>query len=353
MQENLRWNWDLVKSIEQNIHYLSVAKTNIKSWSSRYPVRPCNMCTDLYSHDYPIRQDSSSVIAGITTKDDQVSLRPDIRVDKMLLGRKTHLKCQVNIISGRDKKIRFVTGCTVMPNGYIVLSDRSNKALKLLNKVYKIRGKLNIGSPWDVSAVDNEKVIVTLPKNQQLQYVHVFPELKTSRKIQLNKACWGVEIAGDEIYISCHNNPGNGEVRVLDLNGNLKRRLGVGRNGFMFIRPNYIAINKNAAQVFVSDRGTHIITCMTVDGHIIYQYWDDDMNCPQSLYCDSGDNILVCGWLSHNVQVATADGRKYDTQLPSSDLLKFPQSIAYRESDDTLVIGCEDIGSLLLFELTE
>ena len=49
---------------------------------------------------------------------------------------------------------------------------------------------------------------------------------------------------------------------------------------------------------------------MTVDGDVVYKYKDDDFSLPRGLYFDSGDNILVCGRVSHNVQVITADDKK-------------------------------------------
>lgn len=98
------------------------------------------------------------------------------------------------------------------------------------------------------------------------------------RTIQLDKKCWGVDVCDDEVYTSCHNNPGNGEVRVLDLHGNLRRRLGVGQDGaFMFRMPYYFSVNKASRKVFVSDLIEHSIICMTVDGCIIYKYHDVEL----------------------------------------------------------------------------
>lgn len=156
----------------------------------------------------------------------------------------------------------------------------------------------------------------------------------------------------DEVYTSCHNNPGNGEVRVLDLHGNLRRRLGVGQDGaFMFRMPYYFSVNKASRKVFVSDLIEHSIICMTVDGCIIYKYHDVELKAPQGLCCDSGDNILVCSCDSHKVQVIAADGKKYGTLLSQRDGIYLPQPITYKHSDDTLIIGCYDRDRILLFKL--
>ena len=116
---------------------------------------------------------------------------------------------------------------------------------------------------------------------------------------------------GNEIYVSCHNELGEGEVRVLDLSGNLKRQFGVNKDGsYQFKRPYCLTISTTGKKIYVSDCEKSIISCMTPDGNIIYQYKDGDLRYPEALFVDAGDNIFVCGHDSHNVQVITADGRK-------------------------------------------
>ena len=89
---------------------------------------------------------------------------------------------------------------------------------------------------------------------------------------------------------------------------------------------------------------------MTMDNRAIYQYRDDEMKVPRGVYCDSGDNILVCGESSNNIQLITADGKKRDTLASSKDGLVRPLSLCYRQSDDTLIDGMHD-PKISLFKL--
>ena len=91
---------------------------------------------------------------------------------------------------------------------------------------------------------------------------------------------------------------------------------------------------------------------MKVDGSIVYHYKDTDLKGPRGLYCDDGDNIMVCGFNSNNIHVITSDGKKYGTLLSSQDGLKIPVSVAYRKSDDTLVVTCERI-NIIVCQLSE
>ena len=270
----------------------------------------------------------------------------------MLVDRKIKSRSEVNVRTHEDKQNPCITGCTVMPNGHVVLCDCNNDQIKLLDDSWTITGRLTLQRPWDLSVIDSSNVIVSSPDNKQLQHVQVYPRMEAGRIIQLNKKCWGVAVSGEKMYVSCHNAPGDGEVRVLDLQGNIKRRLGTNQDGsYQFTRPSYITVSGSGEKIFVSDSGTETITCLTPCGTVIYAYRDDDMSWARGLICDSGDNVLVCGGLSDNVHTISPDGNKYRALLTSQDELSYPYSIAYKESENKLIVGCDDSNKLLLFNL--
>ena len=275
----------------------------------------------------------------------------------VLLGRQIQSRREVNVRLADDKKYPDITGCVVMPNGYIVVCDDNNGKIKLLDNSLSLTDSLKLSSrPWDISVIDDNNAIVNLPPKKQLQYVQVFPQLRAGHVIQLDSQCWGVGVSGQEIYVSCHNNYNSGEVRVLDKQGNLKRRLGVDKVGScLFSAPTYITVSTAGDKVFVSDWYTQTITCMKLDGSIIYQYKDKDSWGPHGLYCDDGDNILVCDHYrySNNIKVIAADGKNYGTVLSYQDGLERPASIAYRKSDDTLVVGCYGLNPMFAYQVSQ
>ena len=230
--------------------------------------------------------------------------------------------------------------------------DFYNNQIKLLSDSWTITGRLQLPYPWDVSVIDSSNVIVASPNKKQLQNVQVFPKMKVGRTIKLDKMCWGVAVSGEEIYTTCHDFPGSGEMMVPDLQGNIKRRLGINQGGtYLFTSPNYITFSVSGKKIFVTDWTTATIPCLTPSGTIIYTVKDDNMSSPTGLICDSGDNVLVCGWWSHNVHTISSDGNKYHTLLTSRDGLSKPSSIAYKENEDTLIVGCHNTNKLHLFKL--
>ena len=261
-------------------------------------------------------------------------------------------RSKVNVRTDNDHKLPWITGCTLMPSGHVVVCDYTNNQIKLLDDSWTITGQLQLPGPWDVSVLDSSNVIVSSPGNKQLQKVHVFPKTNAVSTIQLDRKCWGVAVSGEEIYTTCHDDPGKGEVVVLDLQGNIKRRLGTNPDGsYLFTSPGYITASASGEKIFVSDWRTDTITCLTPSGTVIYTYKNDDMSCPRGLICDSGGNVLVCGWSFDKVHIISPDGKKYRTLLTSKDGLSSPRSIANKESEDTLIVGCYESDKLLLFKL--
>ena len=326
----------------------------------------CDICKDYHKKLAGTRNHIISPVnmglASVGGKLGHMNISSDDAATKtVLLGRKVQSHSRDNVKADDDEKTPNIRGCTVMTHGDVVLCDYNNGKIKLLNSSGVLTGNVKLSyHPWDVSILDPTSVIVTLPGKKQLQVVVVYPQLKPGRVIQLDKYCYGVAVGKGELYVTCCNintdtyTGENGEIRVLGLDGKVKRRLGVNQDrSFMFTAPYYITVNSSGEKIFVSDIGTDTVTCMSVDGRVIYTYKDDSMRRPWGLLCDSEDNILVCGRDSDNVQVLTADGKRHSTLLTESDGLKNPRSIAYRDSDNTLFVGCYNSDHLLGFQLTK
>ena len=252
-----------------------------------------------------------------------------------------------------DSDTPGIAGMEFLSNGQLVLCDYWNNRMKLLSSDFRMLDSLELQSqPWDVSAVNTTTVLITLPLSRQLQYIHVMSKFQPSSQIQLDKECWGIDVVGDEIFTSCHNNPGQGEIRVLNMEGTLKRRLGVSHgNSYMFRAPDYLTVNPDTGYIYVSDWDTDNVTCLSSAGDIVYRYGDQELNNPDGIYVDHFGTVIVCGRSSRNVHVITASGKKHRVLLTLSDGLWWPQSVAYREGNATFVIGSFASDNLLVFKL--
>ena len=265
-----------------------------------------------------------------------------------------------------------ITGCAFLPGGDAVLCDINNSDITILSSTFSYRDRLKLSNaPFDVSVLNKIAVIVTCPGSRQLQYIDVFPKLTAGKTVQLDKKCWGIEVANDEIYVTCHNEilVGNrdGEVRIFGLNGNQKRRLGINFDGsYKFCWPFYITVNALSGRLFVSDQWTGKVTCIgssesyhrydlsrTIIGAVsisstndVYEYSAEDLSFVRGVCVDENDNVMVCGRRSDNVKVIKARGSLHCTLLTNRDGIKYSQSIAYRKSDNMLMVGCGDTNYL-------
>ena len=276
---------------------------------------------------------------------------------KLFPNLKVQTSSEIDVKSSKDSSPPWITGCDIMQDGSIITCDCNNNKIKHLDSSFTLKESISLQTrPCGVSAVNKNMAIITLPSLKQVQYIEVIPRLKTGRTIQLDKTCWGVHVAGKEIYITAHDNTlrgHKGEVRVLDFDGNMIRRIGMNQDGsYMFDCPHYLTVSPSSRNIYVSDYRLSKVWCLNSDGGIVYQYKDPDLRGPRGMCIDAEDNLLVCYTESHNVEIVTAAGRKHSTLLTAHDDLQYLYSIAYRHSDASLIVGCYKSNKLFVYKLS-
>ena len=277
---------------------------------------------------------------------------------KLFPDLKIRTSYQVDIESSDESCFPYITGCGIMEDGSIIVCDYANKHVKRLDRSLKECLSLQT-RPWDihVSAVNKNMTIITLPHVRQVQYIEVIPRLKTGRTIQLDKICWGVHVAGEEIFITTHDGIetcSTGEVIALDFYGNIKRKIGMNQDGsYMFNCPYYLTVSPSSRKIYVSDYRSSKVWCLKSDGGVVYQYKNRNLKGPKGVCVDAEDNLLVCGADSHNVQIVTTTGRKHSKLLTAAkDGLQEPCAIAYRHSDNTFTVSCAISHKLFVYNLS-
>ena len=266
----------------------------------------------------------------------------------------------VDVKLKNDKDRPLISGYVFLSTGQLVLCDYGNNKIKLLSSDLKVEDSLDLQQriPGDISAASSSAVVITLPYERQLQFIELSPKLRHGQLIQLDKECWGVCVVGEEIYVTCFSSDrrdSDGEVRIYNTEGVVKRRLGAPTepgSSYMFRCPRYLTVNACSGRIYVSDWGHRTLTCLSEDGRIIYQYWDPELITPRGLYVDADDYVIVCGHRSNNLQMISPSGEKVSTLLSKKDGIGYPQTVAYRPTDGVLVIGCFDDNNLHVFKLS-
>ena len=246
-----------------------------------------------------------------------------------------------------------ITGCCFMPTGDLVICDYKNQLIKSFSKVFSNTGNLLLPvCPFDVAALDNSNCIVTMPGQKQLQLIQVLPSLQTASTIAVKKECWGIAVAGNQIFVTCYT-PGNddGEVRLYGIIGNLVNSLRIYQVGSHVLRRlDNIAVSRLGDKIYVPDWETDTVSCLTTDGKLVYQYQDSELESPRGLYVDERNNVVICGHEGRCVHVITAEGRKHKALL--SNTFYDPCTVAVRPSDRTLVVGCSRSEEMYYYKLS-
>lgn len=261
----------------------------------------------------------------------------------------------INIKHSDDMKTPWITGsCFTPEDDKLVLCDHMNKSIKILDSVLTLKAILPLSvTPWDIAALDKNSVIVTLPFEKQLQIVQVSPSLQKSRIIIADKQCWGVAVSAGRIYVSCYTNRDDGEIHVYDFSGELRKKIRFNQKDYTIVIPKYIALSKSENKLFVANETTNVVSCLTTDGKIVYEYKDYTLSRPQGLYVDEKDYVIACGGHSINIQVISSAGTKLKTLLPSEDkFIGKPQCVTFRPGDASLVVGCENNENLFVYTLS-
>ena len=261
---------------------------------------------------------------------------------------------EVDINVPTDDSTPFITGCTFLSNGRILLCDRNNKKVKLIESDMSVKKYLKLSDePYNVAAVGEKEAIITFfsEKINDLQYIYTHPDLKMGEKITLPDKCCGRQVFNDEIYTTCHKDSGHDEIWRLDRAGNVMSKIvltqsSLGRSFYLGV-----CLAGPSPRVYLTDEYNNRVTCFQLDGKMVYQYEDKkQLVRPSGIYVDSAGNSIVCGYSSINVVVITVDGRKHGELLTSNDI-GYPRCIDYRTEDNTLIVGCWENSKLFVYKL--
>lgn len=255
-----------------------------------------------------------------------------------------------------------ITGSTFLQDGSLIVCDKHNQTCKHLDRHFACKQDIKLdGAPWDVAEVNANWVITTLPFEKKLLFLHTDVEegFRKGRSIKTNQMCWGIAVSSEEIFVTCHENPGHGKIYVFDKRGHNNRVIDAEAEGasYLFELPSYLAISAAADKIFVADGDMKCtITCLEKKtGDIIYDYsvspfgYSRKSNVGQNqnpwsfkILVDEDDYVLANLGDKDMIQVITDEGEKFKTLLRNTEELYGPHTMSYRESDATLIIGLWD-----------
>lgn len=267
--------------------------------------------------------------------------------EKELLDHKQAvLRIEFNIRTEADKEICSINAAAVLGNMNLALADLKNSKIKVfstdsrkcIGSLELERGPKNIC----VSSINENEMFVLengvkgihVVSSENLSIIKTIP----TEGVNFGIACWKRGIAVTTTVFQTYY--GHYELRLLDFHGRVQRKIVPGKmKNLEFNLPWYICSNNKGQHILVSDYGIHRVTCLDVDGDVLFVYTDKELLRPVSMATDESGDIFVVGQRSHNIHHLNQLGNKCGT-IYSTNAMEFPGGIAFDKRNDRFYVQC-------------
>jgi hypothetical protein len=193
-----------------------------------------------------------------------------------------------------------------MEDGTIILADYDNRKLKRLHSYnYTVTDYSDLsGNPWQVCMINNTQVAVTVPYKQEVHFISLERNMKTTNMINTNFACYCLAYANNNLYISdkCTS------VYMYTLSGRKLKQFTKDQSGHkLYTYSRSIAVSKDATKIYVADLSNGLIV-LDNNGQVITSFNDGQLKGANCCYLNEAGSVLVSGLDSNNVLQFTCDG---------------------------------------------
>ncbi|XP_021355006.1 uncharacterized protein LOC110451362 [Mizuhopecten yessoensis] len=238
---------------------------------------------------------------------------------------------KLNIICPSDQFDCALRGVVYLPDGRIVVGDRNNNNIKLINDAGDVVDELKLdGNPWDLCMVDNTTVAAAIPSPGGIRVVTVTPsKLTLSSVINKKTRYYGITYRDDEFIVSTGSEvcsvKNDGTTKTLyRYTGNVYALSHDSKDGQLFIAHHTDSTGSTAiGRLSTDNKYTDVLKV----GVVKHAYGVD---------VDVEGNVYVCGYNSNNVVQISGDGTNVRELLTAVDGITYP--IAISVCGDKLVV---------------
>jgi DNA-binding beta-propeller fold protein YncE len=277
--------------------------------------------------------------------------KKDKQAQMMVAGLSPHMsfeKIQLKLKQKIKIKGSFMRGCSLLPDGRMVLSCYITNTVTFINKqgveLFQ-KGKDKTGSSTfdTVYIKDNNSVAVSSGGGRKRCITIIDIESqKVMTTISIDENTSGMAIRGKTIYY-CTENKG---VKMLNLTDKSVS------DSISSITSNVRYIATSGNKLYYTRYYTHIVTCCDLHGTTQWEFKDERvLKYPWGISVDNDGNVYVVGSNSNNVVVISPDGQCHKQLLSSKDGLSFPCVLDYDKYTNRLLVVNKS-ESAFLFDVT-
>lgn len=250
-------------------------------------------------------------------------------------------------ISHPDDTEQFLLRASLaLSTGEILLLDRANKDIKLIDKCFNCVAVLKFDTyPFDICKSNRKRseYYVTEP---EMETVHCIiagnGRIAKYKQYRIDEECRGITCWKSGVAVSVMRVGFRGTLGLLDYDFKLKRKVWESElHKELFRAPWYLESFNGGRNIVVSDQGNHSVICLdakTLSTIFIFEH--EQLIGPRTLTMDSHDNIYVIGSneACHNVVKISPEGKLKGIFLSRKDKLNYPSGITYNKANETILL---------------
>ena len=255
---------------------------------------------------------------------------------------------QLNLKKKMNTKGTWITRCSLLSNGKMVLSCNRTRTISVINtegvELFQIgRDKTGYSTNDTVYIKDNNSNGVSSGGgiNRCIVIIDIESQ-KVMTTISMDTAIYGMAVRGRTIYY-CAGSKG---LKMLNLSDKSKSNIINSNMTGVY----YVATSED--KLYYTNSDTHTVTCCDLHGTTQWEFKDDRvLQGPFGVSVDNDGNVYVVGCNSNNVVVFSPDGQRHRQLLSSKGGLSYPHVLDYDRSTNRLLVV--NSSSAVLFDVTK
>ncbi|XP_071162475.1 uncharacterized protein [Mytilus edulis] len=252
----------------------------------------------------------------------------------------TRLELRKKITIKQNGKSMYITGCTILSNGNLLIADTYGRNVLLeYNDDGKLIRELPVSArPYYLILIDTDHIAVSYGAQMYIEIIDLNKTI-VIRKLKLKKSCWGISYSEGKIYAAVR---GEGIV-VLDTVGTIL-------NTIKCDIANVYNITTSKTRIYYIDSNQNTVYCCSSNGEEMWSFKDKSLVSSEGIAVDPDQNVFVVGLKSNNLLMLQDGGKVSKTLLTEADGIQDPTRVFYNK-EKSLLLVCNTQNSVFLFRV--
>ncbi|XP_052806029.1 uncharacterized protein LOC128235267 [Mya arenaria] len=291
-----------------------------------------------------------------------IRFKPDISLQKILRGlqvlgtiqwsEKAHIYnylCSNAFKVGMetDEESYAIVGLWELPSGDLVIADKTNNRVKLLNRKYVVTSSCDMpASPKDLCHTSGNEVAIAFNDSDRhgVQFINVTRgKLQKVRMFTTDHLCTCIAYHKGQLYTSSGNT-----LYQYNIDGKVIKKIYEDKSCALTVRK--CVVSPDGERFYVTNYWKNKLTILDKSGKVLSLLEDSELKYPSGLCVIPNGNVFVCGVGSDNVLQVDMEGpKKLVTVAGNVEWVSKPLSLCYSERTSSLLVGNDYITSLCIY----